>query len=81
VGNWAYQNIDLVRYLEEAAAQSYAKGSLRAGLKFPLEKDYGLTKSGVLIQGAAYVGGTAAASAGSYEAGKLLFSEDSGDSP
>jgi hypothetical protein len=35
-GMWAYRNSHLLRYTEEAAAETYATGSLAQGLKFPL---------------------------------------------
>jgi hypothetical protein len=50
----------LVRYLEEALAETVATGSLRTGLKFPLT-GYGITLGQLLGEAALYFGGLGAA--------------------
>lgn len=72
VGMAGYNRSHLIRYLEEAAAETVGTGSLRAGLRFPLQGGYGLSKGRIMLEGAAYVGGTAAATYGAYELGKKL---------
>lgn len=54
-GNWAYQNISLVQYLEEALAEGYATRSLLQGLAFPIR--YGYVTLPRVLGGAAVFGG------------------------
>ncbi len=50
LGQWGYDNSQLLRYIEEAAAETYATGSLWQGLRFPLRNGY-VTWSGLLLEG------------------------------
>ncbi len=59
LGMSAYQNSHLLRYLEEAAAETFATKSIRKGLLFPVEYGY-VSPAQTLIEGAAYLGGTGA---------------------
>jgi hypothetical protein len=61
VGMAAYSRSHLVRFLEEAAAETWATGSLRQGVSFPFRNGY-VTGTRVFVEGAGYVtvvGGTA----------------------
>ena len=60
-GMAAYQHSSLVRYMEEAIAETWATGSLRQGLVFPISEGY-VSGGRVIIEGVGYitvVGGTA----------------------
>ncbi|MCX6630854.1 MAG: hypothetical protein NTW28_24840 [Candidatus Solibacter sp.] len=65
LGEWAYDNVALLRYLEEAIAETYAqcrtKGvnaeSLLTGLKFPFDEKYlTVTRAAVEIAGGTLIG-------------------------
>lgn len=64
---WGYWNSHLLRYLEEAAAETYATKSLSMGLKFPLTGGYGISMPRILLEGAGYTGVTGSASYGTYK--------------
>jgi hypothetical protein len=60
VGMAAYNRSHLARFLEEAAAETWATGSLRQGIAFPLREGY-VTGTRVFVEGVGYVtivGGT-----------------------
>ena len=60
VGMAAYNRSHLVRFLEEAAAETWATGSLHQGIAFPLREGY-VTGTRVIVEGVGYVtivGGT-----------------------
>lgn len=67
VGQAAYDHSHLIRFLEEAAAEGYATGDWKKGIDYPTEprlfpnKPYA-TPGRVAVEGAAYLGGTMAAS-------------------
>lgn len=58
---WAYNNSHLLRYMEEAIAESYAQlrtgGSLLTGLKFPIENGY-VDLWRVLLEAGGLIGGS-----------------------
>jgi RHS repeat-associated protein len=56
IGQLAYNNSQLVRYTEEAIAETYGTGSLIQGLKHPLE-GYDITIGGLATE-SVFVGGT-----------------------
>lgn len=61
IGMAAYNRSHFVRYLEEAAAETWATGNLRQGIAFPFRGGY-VTGRRVFIEGVGYVtivGGTA----------------------
>lgn len=72
---WGYENSHLLRYTEEAAAETFATGSLRTGLAFPLQAGYDIVKTQLALEGAAYVGGTAGLGYGSYQLSLKVFQE------
>ena len=53
LGQWGYNNSQLLRFVEEAAAETYSSGSLSKGLMHPLVNPYGITPGGLLLEGAA----------------------------
>lgn len=54
-GMWAYGKSSLVKYTEEAIAEGIAKGSIRAGLVYPITAGY-VTTGGVCLEGGIYFG-------------------------
>ena len=62
IGMAGYRNSSLLRFTEEAIAESYATRSLAQGLKFPFAAGY-VTPAGVAMEGAAVLGSGAAAAA------------------
>jgi hypothetical protein len=55
-GMFGYNNSSLLRYIEEAAAETVGTGSLYQGLKFPVTHGY-VTHGNVLLEAGAYSGG------------------------
>jgi hypothetical protein len=55
----------MVRFLEEAAAETWAMGSLRQGLSFPFSLGY-VSAPRVVIEGAGYVTVVGGATYGAY---------------
>jgi hypothetical protein len=72
---WGYQNSHLLKYLEEAAAQTYATGSLRQGLAFPLNGAYGLSVRRIALEGGGYIIVVGGASYGAYELSDHLLNK------
>jgi hypothetical protein len=64
LGQWGYNNSQLLRYTEEALAQGYATRSVLQGAQFPLANGY-VTGSGLLLEG----GVVGAGAYGLYELG------------
>jgi len=67
-----YRNSHLLRYSEEALAETFATGSLRQGLSFPLQGPYQLSVGRIAAEGGGYmiiVGGSG------YAAYKLMSDE------
>lgn len=54
LGMAAYQRSHLVRFIKEAAAETWATGSLRQGLAFPLREGY-VSGRRVFVEGIGYV--------------------------
>lgn len=54
---WGYQNSHLLRYLEEAIAETVGTGSLARGLRFPLQAGYGLAVDRILLEAGGYFAG------------------------
>ena len=67
----AYKHSHLLRYLEEAAAESWATGSLRQGLAFPLKGGlkgpYRLSLRRILLEASGYLIGTAGSAYAAYQ--------------
>jgi hypothetical protein len=57
LGQWGYDNSQLLRFSEEAMAETYSSGSLLQGLRHPLVNGYGITSGGVLLEGGVVGGG------------------------
>ncbi len=55
VGVGAYRNSQLLRFTEEAIAETYGSGSLLQGLRHPFVNGY-VTPSGVLLEGSGLIG-------------------------
>ncbi len=53
LGQWGYDNSQLLRFTEEAMAETYGSGSLLQGLRHPLVNGYGITPGGLLLEGGA----------------------------
>ena len=62
IGQWGYDNSQLLRFTEEAIAETYSSGSLLQGLRHPLVNDYNITAGGLLRE-------SGAAGAGLFGAG------------
>jgi hypothetical protein len=56
VGMWAYNNLDLVRYTEEALAEGYSLRSLSKGVRYPLAGGYSLTNYRLAIEAGLFLG-------------------------
>lgn len=57
LGQWGYDNSQLLRYSEEAIAETYSSGSLLQGLRHPLVNGYGITPGGLFLEGGVVGGG------------------------
>lgn len=57
LGMWGYNNSQLLRFGEEALAEGYATRSVLQGLTHPLVNGYGITPSGLLLEGVLFGGG------------------------
>ena len=68
LGMWAYRNSHLVRYVEEAAAETNGTGSLAQGLKFPLS-GYGISPLRLGAESVAYGGIVVGPSVAAYQLG------------
>lgn len=68
---WFYEKSHLLKYAEEALAESYATLSLRKGLAFPFTHGYGIKTSCLVLEGG--VGGIAYSALlyGGYKGGEL----------
>ena len=56
-GQWGYNNSQVLRFTEEAIAETYSSGSLFQGLQHPLINGYGVTAGGLFLEGATIGGG------------------------
>jgi hypothetical protein len=65
---FGYKNSQLLRFTEEAAAETYSSGSLLKGISFPFTNGY-VTPSGVLTEGAIYGGALFGAGYAGYRLG------------
>jgi hypothetical protein len=66
IGMAAYRRSHLVRYAEEAIAETIGTGSLRRGLALPLH-GYGISTTRLATEAVGYIGITAGAAYGSYQ--------------
>jgi len=66
-GMQAYLHSHLIGYLEEAIAETVGTRSLRRGLAFPLQGDYGLSRTRIILEGVGYATIVAGASYGTYK--------------
>jgi len=57
LGQWGYDNSQLLRFTEEAIAETYASRSLLQGIRHPLMNGYGITPSGLLFETGLFGGG------------------------
>jgi hypothetical protein len=57
LGQWGYDNSQLLRFTEEAIAETYGSGSLLQGLRHPFVNGYGITPGGLLLEGGVVGGG------------------------
>ena len=69
IGIAAYQRSHLVQFLEEGAAETWATGSLRQGLSFPLRNGY-VSGGRVFIEGVGYVTIVGGSAYGAYQWGQ-----------
>jgi hypothetical protein len=69
---WFYHNSHLLRYTEEALAESYASGSLRWGLRYPLLGTYAIKASRLVLEGVGVGGAYGGLVYGGYEIGRGL---------
>jgi hypothetical protein len=69
LGQWGYDNSQLLRYSEEAMAETYGSGSLLQGLRHPLVNGYGITPGGLLLEGGVVGGGLFGAGYLGYQIG------------
>jgi hypothetical protein len=68
-GIWAYKHSHLVRFLEEAAAETYATRSLLRGINYPMS-GYGISPLRLMLEATVYGGAVVGPSAASYLLGK-----------
>jgi hypothetical protein len=57
LAQWGYDNSQLLRFSEEAMAETYGSGSLLQGLQHPFVNGYGITSGGLLLEGGGAAGG------------------------
>lgn len=69
LGQWGYDNSQLLRYSEETMAETYGSGSLLQGLRHPLVNGYGITPGGLLLEGGVVGGGLFGAGYLGYQLG------------
>jgi RHS repeat-associated protein len=69
LGQWGYENSQLLRFSEEAIAETYGSGSLLQGLRHPFVNGYGITPGGLLLEGGVVGGGLFGAGYLGYEIG------------
>lgn len=69
LGQWGYDNSQLLRFTEEAIAETYGSGSLIQGLRHPLMNGYGISAGGLLLEGGALGGGIFGAGYLGYQLG------------
>lgn len=69
LGQWGYDNSQLLRFTEEVIAETYGSGSLLQGLRHPLVNGYGISGSGLLIEGGAVGAGLFGAGYLGYQLG------------
>jgi RHS repeat-associated protein len=73
---WSYWNSHLIRYSEEAMAETVATGSLRTGLGFPVgNTHYAVNPWMVGVEGVGYTGTVGLGGYGAYSLGKYAVSE------
>jgi len=66
IGMEAYGRSNLVRYAEEAIAETIGSGSLTKGLTFPLQ-GYNISKVGLTAETAGYIGTTSGVAHAGYQ--------------
>jgi RHS repeat-associated protein len=69
LGQWGYDNSQLLRFTEEAIAETYGSGSLLQGLRHPLVNGYGISGGGLLLEGGAVGAGLFGAGYLGYQIG------------
>jgi hypothetical protein len=69
LGQFGYDNFQLLRFTEEAIAETHASGSLLQGLRHPLVNPYGITPGGLLMEGGVVGGGLFGAGYLGYQSG------------
>ncbi len=69
LGQWGYDNSQLLRFTEEAIAETYGSGSLIQGLRHPLMNGYGISAGGLSLEGGAIGGGILGAGYLGYQLG------------
>jgi len=69
LGQSGYDNSQLLRFTEEAIAETVGSGSLRQGLLHPLRNGYGITGAGLATEGALLGGGLFGAGYFGYQLG------------
>lgn len=57
-GIWSYNNSNLVRFSEEAIAETYASGSLLKGIMHSFNPGYGISYTNLFSEASLYFGGT-----------------------
>jgi hypothetical protein len=55
IGIWGYTNSHLIRYTEEALAETIGTGSIRKGLVYPLKGGYDLLPARIIAEGGGYM--------------------------
>jgi len=55
LGQWGYDNSQLLRFTEEAIAETYASGNVLQGLRHPFVNGY-VSPQGVILEGAGLIG-------------------------
>ena len=51
LGQWSFDNSAILQYAEEVMAETYATGSLRAGLRFPIVEGYTVRGDVPIVEG------------------------------
>jgi hypothetical protein len=75
IGQFGYDNSQLLRFTEEAIADGIASGSFRQGLRHPIVNPYGISRNGLIFESTLYGGVVIGGVYLGNEIGKEFFRE------
>ena len=73
MGQCGYDNSQLLRFTEEAIAETYGSGSIMQGLSHPIRNPYGLSGSGLIIETSIYGTSVTGGVYGGQQIGQSIF--------